>query len=101
MIKQNVEDLLNSLPKENCFGEKITLVAATKTRTVEEINEAISAGIRKINIATDLCYAFANCLKENDPLLKPLDISLSLAADWVKDVAIDRIKVFGADKYRG
>ena len=65
----------------------------------DQIRSAIKAGVRKINIATDLCYAFVNGLV--DPLSKPLDISLSAAADCVKEVAIDRIKVFGADKYRG
>ena len=65
----------------------------------DQIRSAIKAGVRKINIATDLCYAFVNGLV--DPLSKPLDISLSAAADCVKEVAIDRIKVFGADKYNG
>lgn len=32
----------------NCFGEPVTLVAATKTRTAEEINRAISAGVAHI-----------------------------------------------------
>lgn len=63
----------------------------------DQIKAAVKAGIRKINIATDLCYAFVEGLK--DPLSKPLDLSLSAAADSVKEVAIDRIKVFGADKY--
>lgn len=44
-IKENAEKLLNSLPRENPFGEKVTLVAAVKTQTPEDINEAISAGI--------------------------------------------------------
>ena len=65
----------------------------------DQIKSAIKAGVRKINIATDLCYAFVNGLV--DPLSKPLDLSLSAAADSVKEVAIDRIKVFGADKYMG
>ena len=63
----------------------------------DQIQAAIAAGIRKINIATDLCYAFVNGLQ--DPLSKPLDLSLSAAADSVKEAAIDRIKVFGADRY--
>ena len=45
MIAQNVEELLRQLEQGNCFGEKVTLVAATKTRTPQEINEAIEAGI--------------------------------------------------------
>jgi hypothetical protein len=45
MIQENVKKLLAEIPKENPFGEKITLVAAVKTQTPEDINTAISAGI--------------------------------------------------------
>lgn len=48
MIRENVKKLLMQLEKGNCFGEEITLVAATKTRTAEEINCAIEAGITDI-----------------------------------------------------
>ncbi len=48
MIETNVKNLLCSLEKGNCFGEKVTLVAATKTRTPEEINRAIKAGVTDI-----------------------------------------------------
>lgn len=42
MIKENIEQILNELL------EGIELVAASKTRTPEEILEAINAGIRII-----------------------------------------------------
>jgi pyridoxal phosphate enzyme (YggS family) len=42
MISENVKTILNNLPKN------VELVAAAKTRTVEEIREAIDAGIRII-----------------------------------------------------
>ena len=48
MIEENVRELLSAIPLKNPFGEKITLVAATKTRTAEEINRAIEAGITDI-----------------------------------------------------
>lgn len=48
MIEQNVKKLLAEIPKTNPFGEKITLVAAVKTQTVEDINRAVSAGITDI-----------------------------------------------------
>lgn len=47
-ISQNVKTLLDELRAGNGYGEPITLVAATKTRTPEEINEAIAAGIADI-----------------------------------------------------
>lgn len=47
-ISQNVKTLLDELRAGNGYGEPITLVAATKTRSPEEINEAIAAGITDI-----------------------------------------------------
>jgi pyridoxal phosphate enzyme (YggS family) len=44
-ITKNVERLRRELGEYNAFGEKIRIVAAIKTRTVEEINEAIEAGV--------------------------------------------------------
>lgn len=48
MISENVKTVLNELKSGNPYGERITVVAATKTRTPEEINEAIAAGITDI-----------------------------------------------------
>ena len=48
MIAEEVKKTLEEISSGNCFGEKITLVAATKTRTAEEINEAIRAGVTDI-----------------------------------------------------
>ncbi len=48
MIEENVKNLLEEIKDGNCFGEKVTIVAATKTRTPEEIAEALLAGIRDI-----------------------------------------------------
>ncbi len=47
-IAENVKHYLNELAAGNCFHERVTLLAATKTRTPEEINEAIEAGITDI-----------------------------------------------------
>ena len=47
-ISQNVKALLDELRAGNGYGEPVTLVAATKTRTPEEINGAIAAGITDI-----------------------------------------------------
>ncbi len=48
MISEKVKALLKELSQGNGMGEKVTLVAATKTRTPEEINVAIKAGITDI-----------------------------------------------------
>ena len=47
-IEENVKNLLNGLPATNPFGEKVTLVAAVKTQTPEDINTAIKAVITDI-----------------------------------------------------
>ncbi len=48
MIEENVKKLLAEIPETNPFGEKVTLVAAVKTQTPEDINRAICAGITDI-----------------------------------------------------
>ena len=48
MIAENVQKTLAEIAGGNNLGEKITLVAATKTRTPDEINEAIAAGVEDI-----------------------------------------------------
>lgn len=48
MIEENVKKVLESVPKLNPFGEKVTVVAAVKYQTPEDINRAIAAGITDI-----------------------------------------------------
>lgn len=48
MIEENVKNLIESLPRTNPFGEKITLVGAVKMQSPEDINRAICAGLRDI-----------------------------------------------------
>ncbi|MDE6441387.1 MAG: YggS family pyridoxal phosphate-dependent enzyme [Clostridia bacterium] len=48
MIEENVKSVLAQIPERNPFGEKITIVAAVKFQSVENINRAISAGIKDI-----------------------------------------------------
>ena len=44
-IEKNVKEIKLELSQGNSYGEKITLVAATKTQTAEAINAAIRAGV--------------------------------------------------------
>ena len=66
----------------------------------EEIKKAVKAGIRKMNFATDICYAFLDtCLEE---LQKPdravaIDTFMKKPIEAVKDFCITRIKLVGAD----
>lgn len=45
MIEERVKELLSELAAGNAYGEPVVLVAATKTRTPEEIQRAIDAGV--------------------------------------------------------
>lgn len=45
---ETIQRLLDRLKQGNCFSEPVTLVAATKTRTADEINRTIQAGISDI-----------------------------------------------------
>ena len=65
----------------------------------DQIKAAVKAGIRKINYATDVCCAFIEGCKKLDPYSEPLDKYLMHPTEDVKNFAIDRIKVLGADKY--
>lgn len=47
-IADNVRELLEQISSGNAYGEKVTLVAATKMQTAEDINRAIEAGIADI-----------------------------------------------------
>ena len=44
-IQTRVQAVRNELSKGNPYGEKVMLVAATKTQTIERINAAIGAGV--------------------------------------------------------
>lgn len=48
MIEESVKKLLEEIPARNPFGEQVTLVAAVKTQTPEDINAAVAAGVRAI-----------------------------------------------------
>lgn len=45
MNEQALKDLLEFANKGNCYGEKVTLVGATKTMDVDVINKAIGLGL--------------------------------------------------------
>ena len=66
----------------------------------EEIQKAVKAGIRKMNFATDICYAFLDtCLEE---LQKPdraiaIDTFMKKPIEAVKEFCISRIKLVSAD----
>ena len=66
----------------------------------EEVKAAVKAGIRKMNIGTDVCCAFAEGAKEilDDPTRSlAVDIFMKHPIETVKKIAISKIKLLEAD----
>ena len=66
----------------------------------EQVKAAIKAGIRKMNIGTDVCCAFAEGTKEilDDPNRSlGIDVFMKHPIETVKKLAIEKIKLVGAD----
>ena len=65
----------------------------------DQVKEAIKAGIRKMNIGTDVCCAFANGTKEtlDDPSRSiAIDIFMKHPIERVKELALEKINLLGA-----
>ena len=66
----------------------------------DQVKAAIAAGIRKMNIGTDVCCAFADGTKEalDDPKRSlAVDLFMKNAIKTVKELAISKIELTGAD----
>ena len=66
----------------------------------DQVKAAIKAGIRKMNIGTDVCCAFAEGTKEtldNPERSLAIDLFMKHPIEVVKKMAIEKIKLVGAD----
>ena len=66
----------------------------------EEIRKGVRAGIRKMNFATDVCYAFLDCcLAELQKPDRPVavDSFMKVPIEAVKEFCKSRIRLVGAD----
>lgn len=66
----------------------------------EQVKAAIKAGIRKMNIGTDVCCAFAEGTKEtlDDPNRSlAVDLFMKHPIESVKKLALEKIRLVGAD----
>ena len=67
----------------------------------DQVKAAIKAGIRKMNIGTDVCCAFAEGTLEtlNDPNRSlAVDLFMKKPIETVKALAVNKIKLVGADR---
>lgn len=65
-----------------------------------EIKAAVAAGIRKVNIATDVCYAYLDCIAED--IVKPdraiaVDNFMKRPIEAVKEFALTKIELVEAN----
>lgn len=63
----------------------------------DQVRDAIAAGIRKVNFGTDVCYAFLDRVFATSREVFAVDVFMRDAIDAVKDFAISKIQLLGAD----
>ncbi len=66
----------------------------------DQVKSAIKAGIRKMNIGTDVCCAFADGAKaelDNPSRSLAVDLFMKPSIESVKELAMNKIKLVGAD----
>lgn len=66
----------------------------------DQVKAAIAAGIRKMNIGTDVCCAFADGTKatlEDPKRSLAVDIFMKKSIEYVKELAVSKIRLTGAD----
>lgn len=62
----------------------------------DQIKAAIDAGIRKVNFGTDVCCAFIEGYDSLDHYAAPLDVVMANTSEFVKQYAINKIRLLGA-----
>ncbi len=115
MIKQNiisVQNKINQAAKQSIYGQKVTLIAVSKTKPIEDIMEAYDAGIRDFGenkvqelskkyeqLPKDICWHMIGHLQRNkvkDVVGKAASIhsvdSLRLAEEISKESVKKNIK---------
>lgn len=64
----------------------------------EQIRMAVEAGIRKVNFATDLCYAFLDQVMVTERTTVALDVFMREPIHAIRDYCIGKIRLLGADR---
>ena len=64
----------------------------------EQIRMAVEAGIRKVNFATDLCYAFLDQVMVTERTTVALDVFMREPIHAIRDYCIGKIRLLGTDR---
>ena len=62
-----------------------------------QVRDAIAAGIRKVNFGTDVCYSFLDKVFETSREIFAVDIFMRDAINAVRDFAVSKIQLLGAE----
>ncbi|MDD3334327.1 MAG: class II fructose-bisphosphate aldolase [Eubacteriales bacterium] len=64
----------------------------------EQVKLAVQAGVRKMNFATDLIYAFMGSIYAKNGEMKAMDVLMKEPIEAVKQYAVQKIQLLGADR---
>ncbi len=67
----------------------------------DQVRMAVANGVRKMNFATDLVYAFLNAVYAKAPEIKAMDVFMEEPIEAMKRYALDKIRLLGADTILG
>ncbi len=63
----------------------------------DQIRDAVKNGIRKVNFGTDVCHAYLGAMREIERTISAVDLYIKPAVEAVKQYAIMKIKLLGAE----
>lgn len=64
----------------------------------DQVKRAVAAGVRKMNFATDLVYAFFNSVYAKNGEIKAMDVFMKEPVEAIAQYAISKIRLLGADR---
>ena len=64
----------------------------------DQVKMAVQAGVRKMNFATDLVYAFFNSVYAKNGEIRAMDVFMQEPVESIKQYAIGKIKLLGTDQ---
>ena len=64
----------------------------------DQVRMAVQAGVRKMNFATDLVYAFFNSVYAKNGEIRAMDVFMKEPVESIRQYAIGKIQLLGTDK---
>lgn len=64
----------------------------------DQVRKAVAAGVRKMNFATDLVHIFMNAVYAKAPEIKAMDVFMREPVEAMRQYAVGKIQLLGADR---